>query len=46
LRNVACVGGSWIAPAELIEAEAFDKITALAKDAAVIRAKVLQAARG
>lgn len=45
LGNVACVGGSWIAPPELIEAEAFDKITALAKEAAVIRQKVLQAAR-
>jgi 2-dehydro-3-deoxyphosphogluconate aldolase/(4S)-4-hydroxy-2-oxoglutarate aldolase len=43
LSNVACVGGSWIAPSELIEAEAYEKITALAKEAAVIRAKVLQA---
>lgn len=31
LPNVLCVGGSWIVPKDLIEAEKWDEITALAK---------------
>ena len=34
LANVACIGGSWIAPAALLRAKDFDAIAALAKDAA------------
>ena len=33
LENVICVGGSWIAPKALIQAQAWDDITALAKSA-------------
>jgi len=31
LDNVACVGGSWIAPSKLIQTQQWDEITALAK---------------
>jgi len=34
VRNVVAVGGSWVTPAEAIAAGDFDRITALAKDAA------------
>lgn len=34
LDNVLCVGGSWLAPADLIESQDWDAITALAEDAA------------
>lgn len=34
LRNVVCVGGSWIAPADLITNKQWDEITSLAKTAA------------
>jgi 2-dehydro-3-deoxyphosphogluconate aldolase / (4S)-4-hydroxy-2-oxoglutarate aldolase len=34
LPNVICVGGSWVAPKELVEAGEWDKITTLAKEAA------------
>jgi 2-dehydro-3-deoxyphosphogluconate aldolase / (4S)-4-hydroxy-2-oxoglutarate aldolase len=33
LANVLCVGGSWVAPLELIKAGKWDDITALAQDA-------------
>ncbi len=35
LKNVICVGGSWIAPKALIQAQAWDDITALAKSASL-----------
>ena len=34
LSNVACVGGSWMAPAELVDAGDWDEITRRAKEAA------------
>lgn len=37
LGNVACVGGSWIAPAELMNAGSFDEIAARARAAAALR---------
>jgi len=37
LPNVACVGGSWVAPADLIAAGDWSGIEALARDAAVLR---------
>ena len=33
LPNVACIGGSWIVPQDLIEAKRFDEITKLTKQA-------------
>ncbi len=33
LPNVACIGGSWIVPQDLIEAKKFDEITKLTKQA-------------
>lgn len=36
LPNVTCVGGSWMAPAALVEAERWDEITALARAAAAL----------
>lgn len=33
LKNVACVGGSWIAPADLLAARDFDTIASIARDA-------------
>ncbi|MEM1364165.1 MAG: keto-deoxy-phosphogluconate aldolase, partial [Pseudomonadota bacterium] len=38
LPNVACVGGSWVAPKKLVDAGAWDEITALAAAAAKIPA--------
>lgn len=38
LKNVICVGGSWVAPGSLIEAGKWDEITALAKTASLIKA--------
>ncbi len=38
LPNVACVGGSWMAPNDLVNAEAWDEIEALAKTAAALKA--------
>ncbi|MEN0088791.1 MAG: bifunctional 4-hydroxy-2-oxoglutarate aldolase/2-dehydro-3-deoxy-phosphogluconate aldolase [Pseudomonadota bacterium] len=38
LPNVACVGGSWVAPSKLVDAGAWSEITALAKEAASISA--------
>jgi 2-dehydro-3-deoxyphosphogluconate aldolase/(4S)-4-hydroxy-2-oxoglutarate aldolase len=37
LKNVGCVGGSWLTPADAVKAGDFGKITALAKDAAALR---------
>ena len=37
LPNVACVGGSWLCPAELVRAGDWDAITALARAAAALR---------
>ena len=36
LSNVACVGGSWMAPVDLVDAENWQEITHLAKEAARI----------
>jgi len=37
LPNVGCVGGSWLAPAALLQARDWDAISGLAKDAASLR---------
>jgi len=37
LKNVMCVGGSWVAPAEAIRAGDWKQIEALARDAASLR---------
>ncbi|MGV3741920.1 MAG: bifunctional 4-hydroxy-2-oxoglutarate aldolase/2-dehydro-3-deoxy-phosphogluconate aldolase [Burkholderiaceae bacterium] len=37
-KNVACVGGSWLCPKELMEAGGWDQITALARAASTLRA--------
>jgi 2-dehydro-3-deoxyphosphogluconate aldolase/(4S)-4-hydroxy-2-oxoglutarate aldolase len=37
LKNVACVGGSWMAPVELVDTGNWDEITRLAKGAANIK---------
>lgn len=34
LPNVACAGGSWVAPSDLVKASRWDEIEALARDAA------------
>jgi len=34
LPNVACVGGSWVAPPDAVKAGDWDRITALAREAA------------
>lgn len=36
LKNVACVGGSWMAPADLVDAEDWDEIKRRAAEAAAI----------
>jgi len=36
LANVACVGGSWVVPSQLIEEQAWEKITELARQAVQI----------
>jgi len=41
LDNVACVGGSWVAPPRLIEEEAWDRITELARDAVAAADRLL-----
>ncbi|KQT82154.1 bifunctional 4-hydroxy-2-oxoglutarate aldolase/2-dehydro-3-deoxy-phosphogluconate aldolase [Aurantimonas sp. Leaf443] len=38
LPNVLCVGGSWVAPKEAVEAGDFDTITRLAAEAAALKA--------
>ena len=40
LPNVACVGGTWIAPDNLIRARAWDQITLLASEACALAASV------
>ena len=40
LPNVACVGGTWIAPDNLIRARAWDQITQLASEARALAASV------
>ena len=37
LANVACVGGSWVAPPSRVEAGDWDAIEALAREAAALR---------
>ena len=37
LKNVACVGGSWMAPADLVDTENWKAITRLAQEAASIK---------
>ena len=37
LKNVACVGGSWMAPVDLVDAENWEAITHLAREAASIK---------
>lgn len=37
LKNVACVGGSWLTPKDLMQAGDWDGITALAKAASALR---------
>jgi 2-dehydro-3-deoxyphosphogluconate aldolase/(4S)-4-hydroxy-2-oxoglutarate aldolase len=37
LHNVLCVGGSWVAPAELVKAGKWSEIRSLAEDAASLR---------
>lgn len=39
LRNVACCGGSWVAPQEAIDGKDWAKITALAAEAAALKAR-------
>jgi 2-dehydro-3-deoxyphosphogluconate aldolase/(4S)-4-hydroxy-2-oxoglutarate aldolase len=39
LTNVACVGGSWLTPKEVIAAGDWGRITALAREAAALRAR-------
>ena len=36
LANVACVGGTWVVPKDVINDENWDEITRLAKEAAAI----------
>ncbi len=38
LPNVACVGGTWIAPSSLVRARAWDQITQLAREARALAA--------
>jgi 2-dehydro-3-deoxyphosphogluconate aldolase / (4S)-4-hydroxy-2-oxoglutarate aldolase len=39
LPNVICVGGSWVAPDDLVKAGQWDAIEALAREAATLRAR-------
>src|SRR5206468_8572642 len=39
LPNVACVGGSWLTPSDAIDAHDWARITALAREAAALRAR-------
>lgn len=39
LPNVVCVGGSWVAPADAVRAGDWNRITALARDAAGLRSR-------
>lgn len=40
LPNVACVGGTWVAPSNLVRARAWDQITQLAAEARALAASV------
>ena len=40
LPNVACVGGTWVAPSNLVRARAWDQITQLAAEACALAASV------
>lgn len=44
LPNVACVGGTWVAPASLVRARAWDQITQLAAEACALSASLEQSA--
>jgi 2-dehydro-3-deoxyphosphogluconate aldolase/(4S)-4-hydroxy-2-oxoglutarate aldolase len=37
LKNVACVGGSWLTPKDAMAAGDWDRITAIAKAASALR---------
>jgi 2-dehydro-3-deoxyphosphogluconate aldolase/(4S)-4-hydroxy-2-oxoglutarate aldolase len=37
LPNVACIGGSWLTPRDVVAAGEWDTITALAREAAGLR---------
>ena len=39
LPNVACVGGSWITPDDAMKAKDWDRIEALAREAATLAAQ-------
>jgi 2-dehydro-3-deoxyphosphogluconate aldolase/(4S)-4-hydroxy-2-oxoglutarate aldolase len=39
MRSVLAIGGSWMAPADLVKAERFDEIRALARQAAALAAR-------
>jgi 2-dehydro-3-deoxyphosphogluconate aldolase / (4S)-4-hydroxy-2-oxoglutarate aldolase len=39
LSNVLCVGGSWVAPSDAVRAGDWDRITALAREAAALAQK-------
>ncbi|KTQ84200.1 keto-deoxy-phosphogluconate aldolase [Aureimonas ureilytica] len=39
LPNVICVGGSWVAPKDMVSAGRFDTITQLAREAAALRVR-------
>ena len=39
LKNVICVGGSWVAPPEAIAAHDWNRITRIAREAATLRRK-------
>jgi 2-dehydro-3-deoxyphosphogluconate aldolase / (4S)-4-hydroxy-2-oxoglutarate aldolase len=39
LKNVVCVGGSWVAPKDLVVKQDWNRITALAKGVSALRAK-------
>ena len=40
LPNVACVGGTWVAPSSLVRARAWDQITQLAQEACALSASL------
>ncbi|MCQ8782014.1 2-dehydro-3-deoxy-phosphogluconate aldolase [Mangrovibrevibacter kandeliae] len=40
LPNVVCVGGSWVAPKDMVAAGRFEEITALAREASTLRAQI------
>ncbi|HMB76311.1 MAG TPA: bifunctional 4-hydroxy-2-oxoglutarate aldolase/2-dehydro-3-deoxy-phosphogluconate aldolase [Kiloniellaceae bacterium] len=42
LPNVACVGGSWVAPKDLVAAKNIQRIEALAREAAAMKAAVVK----